>query len=285
MSSAKLTYKSPSFKQVVQDPIFIVGAARSGTTRVFDILNAHPEVAGVYESWLFTSNNGIGSLFMSAHYPTKSSGLGRLLKRENLITYVRDLTRRIMEHSLKPEHRFLVEKSPSHLFSMPLINEIFPGSRFIHVIRDGRDVCISVRAAAKSWAPAWRETFGRSIIASARAWKHAIRHARHNGKKMGGRFFEIRYEELSKDPFGSYGSLFDFCEIPYNNKILKTIYDATDFDRNFKPKETGFRRRGRVGDWRLHFSLKDSLLFNYVAGEMLLELGYEKNRRWYWHFW
>ncbi len=272
--------KVPPFEQLVQDPIFIVGAARSGTTWVFDILTAHPNVAGVYESWLFTSNNGLGSLFTPAHWPPKKSGLGNLVKREYLIAHVRDLLTSIMGNVLKPEHHFLVEKSPSHLFAMPLISEIFPDARFIHVLRDGRDVNVSVRVASRSWVPSWRETFGRSVKTSARAWKDAVRRARCDGEKQGERFFEIRYEEIHGDPFSAYRRLFDFCCIPYDQDILQAVFDSTDFEKNFKSKESGFRRGGRIGDWRMQFSLKDALVFNMTAGRMLIETGYENNHMW-----
>lgn len=272
--------KVQSFEQLVQGPIFIVGAARSGTTLVFDILAAHPNVAGVYESWLFTSNNGLGSLFTTAHWPPKHSGLGNILEREDLNTYVRNIATSIMGYAIKAEHRFLVEKSPSHIFAIPLISEIFPDARFIHVLRDGRDVSVSVRSASRSWEPSWRKTFGRSVRTSARAWKHAVSRARCDGKKHGKRFLEVRYEEIHKNPFGSYCRLFNFCGIPYDDDILQAVFDSTDFEKNFKSREAGFRRRGRVGDWRMYFSLKDALVFNITAGRMLIEIGYENNRMW-----
>jgi hypothetical protein len=137
-----------------------------------------------------------------------------------------------------------------------------------------------VRAASRSWAQAWRRTFGLSIRTSAFAWKNAIRRARRDGRDLGERFFEIRYEEISEDPFNAYRQLFDFCDLPYDDDILQHIFHVTDFARNYKPKETGFRRGGRIGDWRTHFSLTDALIFNLEAGNMLVELGYEKNRRW-----
>ena len=268
------------FDQLTQDPIFIVGAARSGTTWVYDILTSHPEVAGVYESWLFTPNNGLGTLFTTAHWPAKGSGLGKLLERESLLAYVRDIAICIMEHALEPGHRFLVEKSPSHLFTMPLIGEIFPGARFIHVLRDGRDVSVSVRAATRSWLPAWRETFGRSIMTRARSWRTVVNRAAREGAQLGERFLEIRYESIHADPFAAYRQLFDFCRIPYDDDLLQTVFEKTDFRKNYKPDEARFRRGGRVGDWRTHLGLIDALFFNIVAGDTLVACGYEKNRWW-----
>jgi hypothetical protein len=269
-----------SIDQLDQAPIFVVGAARSGTTWVYDVLTAHPQVAGVYESWLFTRRNGLKSLFTEAHWPPKASGLGRFIERKTLVAYARDMTERIIEHAIKPDHRFLVEKSPSHVYHLPFVNEIFPNARFIHVLRDGRDVSVSVRSAARSWVPAWRETFGRSIKSSALNWKNAVRRVRKHGKQLGNRFFEIRYEKLHKDPLNLYRGLFDFCQIPYDDELIQSVFDATDFKKNYSPHEDGFRRGGRVGDWRSRFSLKDAVVFNLAAGEMLVELGYEKDRLW-----
>lgn len=273
--------KNHLLDQLDQAPIFIVGAARSGTTWVFDILTAHPKVSGVFESWLFTPKDGLQALFTPAHWPPKRSGLGNLLKREELLSYTRDMASRIMSRALKSEHRFLVEKSPSHLFSMPFINEIFPEARFIHVLRDGRDVSVSVRAAARSWVPSWKETFGRSIKVSARAWKHAVKRAQNEGEKLGARYFEIRYEDIHNDPFNAYCRLFDFCKIPYDDDILQTVFDSTDFKKNFKAKDNSFRRGGRVGDWRTQLRLIDKFMFRLSSGRMLVDLGYEKNG-WWW---
>ena len=263
-------------------PIFVVGAARSGTTWVHDILTAHPAVAGAYETWLFTNKNGLVSLFTGAHWPKKPSGLGRLLSREELVAHVREFATSVLCHAMQPEHRHLVEKSPSHIYVMPLIFEVFPNGRFIHVIRDGRDVSVSVRAAARSWVPAWRSSFGASIRTSSRAWREAIRIARRDSTQFGSQYMEIRYEELRSAPQEGYARLFEFCGIPCDQDRLNHITVATDFASNFRSNEDGFRRGGRVGDWKTHFNLKDRLHFHHAAGDLLIELGYERNQNWVW---
>jgi hypothetical protein len=269
-----------SFDQLLRDPIFVVGAARSGTTWISDILAAHPLVARIHESWLFTPNNGIGSLFTEAHWPPGYSGLGHFLERNAALEYARELVVKVMAHALQPHHRYLVEKSPNHIYSVPLILEIFPNALFIHALRDGRDVCVSVRAAARSWIPSWKQSFGWSISKTAEAWRHETQTAQIYLREIPAQFIEVRYEDLHADPSENYRRIFDFCGIPHDTKLLQSIYQATDFKLNYTPDERHFRRGGRVGDWKQQFSVWDAFAFNRVAGDQLVALGYERNRFW-----
>jgi hypothetical protein len=267
-------------RQLIEPPTFIVGAARSGTTWVYDILHSHHLVAGVYESWIFTPGQGLGVLFSESHWPASRSGLGRLIARDEFIVELRDFVGQLFSQAIESEHQFLVEKSPSHLYVMEIINEVFPGSRFIHVLRDGRDVSVSVRAAANSWVPTWKQTFGRSIYSSARAWKHAVACCRAQSPDLAERFLEVRYEDLKSDPQTWYRAIFAHCRVPVDDAVVQATIEATDFDANYQLNEAGFRRRGRSGDWRRYFNALDSIMFNLAAGDALIEAGYEENRRW-----
>lgn len=269
------------FDRLAAPPVFVVGAARSGTTWVYDILTAHPEVAGAYETWLFTPANGLGALFTDAHWPAKHSGLGKLLPREKVLVVAREAAERVLSEAVCEGRRFLVEKSPNHLYAIPLIEEVLPGCRFIHVLRDGRDVGVSVRAATRSWVPAWRETFGKSIRASARFWCNAVDVARRHGALVGERFLEVRYEDLRGDPETSVRRLFAFAGIPLDEERLERILEKTDFDRNFKPDPDGFRRKGQVGDWLTELGLRDRYAFHRIAFGTLEKLGYESDRLWW----
>jgi len=267
-------------EQLHAPPVFIVGAARSGTTWVYDIYCAHPRVSGVFESWLFTRDKGLGALFDDVHWPPQNKGLGRLMARADLAAGLRPLAESLLARGLSSQADFLVEKSPSHLFSMGLIAEILPEARFVHVLRDGRDVVVSVRAAAQSWVPAWRSTFGRSILRSAQAWKTAVVRARSDGRVLGDRFLEIRFEDIKRDPYASYARLFTFAGIPFEPAMADGVFQATDFDANFKPREGGFRRKGIVGDWHARLGLVDRWLFHLAAYDTLRETGYEQTPWW-----
>jgi hypothetical protein len=268
--------------QLVEEPVFVVGAARSGTTWVHDVLRAHPQVAGVFESMLFEPLNGVGGLLGRAHWSDPPRGVARLADRAEVVADVRRLASDVLGHALQPHHRYLVEKTPSHVHVMREIAEVFPDSRFVHVVRDGRDVCVSWRFARRTWARGWhRAPAGLEVARIARRWQRAVRRGREQAAELGDRVLEVRYEELRADPFPWYRTLFEFCRIPCDDELLSAVHGRTDFDTSGRAeKGGGFYRSGRVGDWRRSFNLVDGLVFNAVAGQGLVEAGYESDRLW-----
>lgn len=269
--------------------MFVVGCPRSGTTWVFDILAAHPEAAGVFESWLFTKNAGVGPLFGADHWaarPGGPKGLACLMSHEDFVAELRVFAARVLGRAVGEGDRFLIEKSPSHEGTAEEIAEVFPEARFVHVLRDGRDVCVSLLAAAASWAPQWRQDLAGSVVQAAKTWKWAVIRAREAACALGERLFEVRYEELHADPYASYRALFDFCRMPYDDALLSDIAGRTDFGSDHVtrvyglPDERGFLRGGRVGDWRTRFSVEDCLAFQLAAGDQLLATGYEADDQW-----
>lgn len=80
------------------------------------------------------------------------------------------------------------DKTPRYLREMRRLSALFPSAQFIHVIRDGRDVCISLRDAG------WQ---GRHIGLRAHYWWKRVRTAKEAGKKLGPtRYLEVKYEDL-----------------------------------------------------------------------------------------
>jgi len=117
-------------------PLFILGAARSGTTVLADCLSLHPEVAYWVEP----------KYIWSYGKPGAASDL-RAAEEASPATkkYIRNRFYYFLKNSRK---RVFMEKTPSNVFRVPFINEVFPEARFIHIVRDGRDVSLS---AEKKW--------------------------------------------------------------------------------------------------------------------------------------
>jgi Sulfotransferase family len=290
---------SRSFDGLASDPVFVIGHARSGTTWVYDILTSHPEVAGVLESWLFTRSNGVSRLFDERLWGDEgirrqraimgeSVGLAHLLTREEMLGEVRRLAERVLGRALEPHHRYLVEKTPTPYTDVGLVTEVFPGAKVVHVVRDGRDLAISLRAAALSWNPGWRVFGGdahlrrlRALRRSAQSWAMTVRATRALGRRLGERHLEVRYEQLLAAPRESMRRIFEFCGIPHDPALLDEVVARTDFEQRFAGGEYEFRRRGRAGDWRARFGVLDALVYELSSRAALRELGYARGRLWW----
>lgn len=261
-------------------PVFIIGKARSGTTWVYDILTAHPAVAGVFESWLLTEASGVGALLRERNWSKEGSGIAQLMTRDDFVDDLRLTVGRWLARALAPEQRFLVEKSPG--LHLATVATIFPDARIIHCVRDGRDVAVSILAASNSWAPEWKRRMGRSTFAAARSWRSVIETVHRESSALGPRLLDVRYEALKGAPSIQIRRLYDFCEIPYDDHLVEDVMRATNFDTAFQGGEREFRRGGRVGDWHDRFGFFARAQFAAGAGATLRSLGYERSRWWWW---
>lgn len=112
--------------------VFIVGSPRSGTTVLGEILGRHSQVANWYEPY-----------FIWNRY---SGNRGDDVRRaEDITPAARRYIRREFEYyRTKSRARIVIDKSPEHCFQIPMVETVFPEARWIHIIRDGRDVTLSI---------------------------------------------------------------------------------------------------------------------------------------------
>jgi hypothetical protein len=272
-------------------PVFIVGVARSGTTWLYDIFAAHPEVGGVFESFLFGSTHGLAKIADQPWWHPDfdryqrgraghEAGLRQLITREELRSDLRELTAGWLARAAPADsgRRFVAAKE-NEIGDLGTIAELYPEARFVHILRDGRDVSLSQRAAAGSWAPEMR--LGRTIFPYARQWARDAAQVREVLAGLGSETYEVRYEELRADQLPVQKAVFDFCEIPCDDALGAEIVERTAFERHEKTGDDKFRRQGRSGAWRSGLGRSGAFLFDLAAGGELVELGYERDRRWW----
>ena len=119
----------------ITNPIFIVGAARSGTKMLGKTFSLHPEVSYIAESnYIWRIGN--------ASYPND------VLPLEILDEKIKREIREKFASKIEEGKNIFVEKTAASSLRLPYILEIFPDARFIHIARDGRDVALS---AKKKW--------------------------------------------------------------------------------------------------------------------------------------
>lgn len=269
-------------------PVFITGSARSGTTWTLDIFGQHPEVCSILETWILTQTHGLTSIFSQREWNPRVSqnalervgqrhAAVQLLPYEEMVRDLGELVARWLMRPVRAEHRFVVAKEPLDVHAAAVM---FPEARFIHVIRDGRDVALSMRSASESWDASMG--VGLPMTWRAEAWRRQVENVRAHRGFLGDRYLEIRFEDLRTDVATAARTVFDFAAIPYDEGVLERIRAGIELSSySDTVRRSGFRGRGEAGGWRGRFSLRDAVGFNRAAGDLLIELGYEPDRRWW----
>lgn len=244
-------------------PIFIVGAPRSGTTLMQNVLDAHSNViCPRCETFLFTRSRWIfeGRIW-DDHYSKLPIG------REGVVAWFResmtDLFRRLQPNT---SARRFCEKTPEHAKHMDLIHEVFPDAQFIHIVRNGEDVVRSLQKiewSASGLYGAARNTF---------IWMNWVRSARSTGARLGPNLYmEIRYEELITNPRKVLEEICAFLGEQFDQRMLEFYKpENSTWGLSSRPfpniSETGPLTGGLNPLYRL--------IFRLMAGNLMRELGY-----------
>jgi hypothetical protein len=242
--------------------IFNVGSRRSGTFWLQRIVTAHPDVAAVpSETHLFS--HGIAPLWQRFHHGTVSSPqVGAMyIPRDVLIERTRALCDAAFA-TFAEGHPYLAERTPLHVHNLELIAELYPEARFVHIIRDGRDVARSL--LNQDWGPA-------TIAEAAEEWRRAVLAGRAAGLEEGN-YRELRYERLLASPREEVTALYGWLGLELSDRTLEAALAEADRRANVGPSARG---GVGVGKWREEWGAEQLTEFERVAGELLAQLGYE----------
>jgi len=116
--------------------VFIVGSPRSGTTIMGEILDKHPQISQWYEPYFVWDR-----FFRMAPHDERSAEDATIRVKEQIF-------RDFKKYRKNKKCMVLIDKSPRNSLKIPFILKIFPNARFIHLLRDGRDVTLSIN---KEW--------------------------------------------------------------------------------------------------------------------------------------
>ena len=88
--------------------------------------------------------------------------------------------------------------TPLHLLYLPLIKKLLPDALIVHIIRDGRDVAVSLDRIG--WIKPFSWDRKRRVLAPAIFWKWIVSKGRRHGRSMGGDYLEVHYEDVVEKP-------------------------------------------------------------------------------------
>jgi hypothetical protein len=271
-------------------PFFIVGTGRSGSTMFRLMLDSHPEIAIPGESeiipdlWRRRDTYTLGGRFDAARlakdmrqmfhfseWKLNQEILSRRLQALDRPGFAETIEAFFMAYAEERGKRRWGDKTPAYVLHIPLLARLFPGSQFVHLIRDGRDVCLSTLEV--EWGPD-------TVALAAHMWNGWVRKGRSDGRTLGaGRYLEVYYEELVEDAPRVLTEVCRFLDLPYSEEMLRyheraddtvPAQEARHHPRGWKPPIIGAR------DWRRDMPIRDVARFEAIAGATLSQCGYER---------
>jgi hypothetical protein len=177
---------------------------------------------------------------------------------------------------------FVGDKTPIYGLEMPLLHRLWPWAKFVHLIRDGRDVCLSVRGwKRKDGGTGLEENFTTwaedPVTTAAVWWTWRVRLAREHGQPLGpGLYYELRYEALVHHPAEECAKLCAFLGVPYDDAMLRFHEGHTKNKPGFSTKKAWLPITPGLRDWRNQMPAEDTERFEAAAGGLLDELGYAR---------
>jgi hypothetical protein len=246
--------------------VFLVGARRSGTNWLGRILAAHPEVVALpSETYLFS--DGVRPLAERIqHANPGSQAMGETyVDRERFRDALRGLMDEVLLDNVERlgrDARYIVERTPWHAKHLPLIADVYPDARVIHIVRDGRAVARSL--VSMEWGPD-------TIEEAATEWRDTVAGGRVGGDLFDGRYREVRYEELLADPRSRVAELTDWLGLALTGDVWDRILLEAGSEFNVDPGSPGVR----TDKWRDELSPDDVRTVEEIAGAELIACGYQ----------
>jgi hypothetical protein len=277
--------------------LFIVGSPRSGTTLLRRVVSAHSQIVVAPETqWIADFyNRRIGltqdgtvtdELIRQLIAHAKFNNLGMtaedlwgLLESGEPPTYASFVSRIFARYGELRGKPLAGDKTPNYVRQIHLLHPLWPQARFVHLIRDGRDVCLSVRdwqRKAMRMAELFATWSEDPVTTAALCWERDVRRGRARGGPLGSAlYYEVRYEDLVNDPAGETRELCFFLDLPYEEHMPE-FYRASPPAKRQKPKKAWMPITPGLRDWRTQMAPDDVERFEAAAGDLLDELGYPR---------
>lgn len=274
-------------------PLFIVGAPRSGTTLLQYMLRSHPRLSiptgeSHFFVRLYRNAEKYGDLsrlenirmvlaamyaqsrhFLDTDLHGMRFDIDRLAQEfhDQGRRTVRDLVAGVFEKNAVGEGKERWgDKTPYYVLHIPKLLEWFPDAQFVHLVRDGRDVALSLFARRHDFSVY-------NSYYAGKYWQQYVEAGRQHGAKLKeSQYLEIHYEDILKEPESYLRRICEFLGEEFTSSIV-------DFERAPASENTPLLMQGvqsdNAGKWRRALSPTQIRLFEAAAGTTLERFGYQ----------
>jgi len=165
---------------------------------------------------------------------------------------------------------------PDNVLHMERVKRDIPNALFVHIIRDGRDIALSLKKMGGFAPLPWDRSTTPALAATALYWQWMVRKGRESGAKMPGDYIEIHYEDLIVKPHETLKTLGAFLDHDLDYDRIRNAGLGRLSETN-----SSFREEGRkediqpLGRWKERLSVQDIAAIEGAVGSCLQETGYE----------
>lgn len=282
----------------------IVGAPRSGTTLLRFMLDAHPDVAIPPETGFLAPGRAFQSggddlrrefFEMMTTFPPGAPGWNDFgISRERFWSQLQAIVPFSAADGYRAFYRTYAarfgkarwgDKTPLYCLQLTAVQDALPEAHFIHLIRDGRDVALSLR---HMWFSPRDD-----IETLAAHWVHCVTTARRQSIECR-KYIEVKFEELVEHSSAVLAQLCAFLDLPWSSEMLSYYRrtperlaehrDRARADGTLIVSHAGRvlqqaltmcpPQSSRVQSWKGTMSVDEQRRFEAIAAPLLLELGY-----------
>ena len=275
--------------------MFLVGCPRSGTTLLQRMLDAHPSLAVANDTHFITraaktalrhaDNPSLTQELLDAVLKYKRFYRMGLEEREVRETAARckdyaEFVSRLYTLRAKGLGKTLSgEKTPDYCRQVPALAKLFPAAKFVHILRDGRDVALSLADwANKGKGPGrWASWEWDKLGTCALSWRWQVLQGRRDGDaSAASRYYELHYESLVSDPKNTLRNLAKFLRLNNVASMVNYHVGRTRSKPGLSPKSAWLPATSGLRDWRTQMQREDVEVFEELAADALEVFGYER---------
>lgn len=277
--------------------VFLVGCLRSGTTLLQRIVDAHPQIAVIhetqwvprwYERGVGLNDDGVVTPELVtrliehrrfSRLQVEAQRVAELIRSDEPKHYARFVTEVFDLHGQVKGKPLVGEKSPGYVRHLPTLHALWPDAKVVHLIRDGRDVALSVLDWKKRDETAGQfSTWDEDPVATAALWwEWHVRLGRETAAALGPeRYREVFYESLVAEPERECARLCAFLGVPYDEAMLRFHEGRMRPKPGRSAKAAWLPVTRGLRSWQEDMTVAELETFESQAGQLLDELAYPR---------
>jgi hypothetical protein len=164
---------------------------------------------------------------------------------------------------------------PDNVLHVERIKAGIPNALFLHIIRDGRDIALSLKKMGGFTPLPWDRTETARLVATALYWEWMVRNGREQGSKFPADYLEVHYEDLVLKPrevLENMGRFLDH-DLDYDRIQRASLGRLSESNSSFR--EEGSREKiNPLGRWKNRLSRAEVAAIEAAVGKCLVQTGY-----------